>query len=231
MMESSMGDEGLDMSASGAPLASMSLLGTTVSSTPPSFNSKLFGWSLIGLALVLAFIAFVLVLVLWFGGGQSGKKARKTAKCLCTLTSRVGGTNSNFAFYNWQTTAAGLTGTVALTALPLNGDGNTGITSPYCGTITAIALTASAIPTVGSITATLTKNGAATGLSTTLSAGALAPTAVSVGGSVTFLAGDQLGISYSTTTLTVALPVILTAQIYGHFETCPSSSSSSSSCC
>lgn len=177
------------------------------------------------LALVLAVAALAMACVLWFREKKHHQQdnccCQKTKRCLCTLTTRVADleANSNSLIGSFDF-IGGITGTNSATALSIVdgvGPPNNVVASPFDGTVTALSFIVSEIPTAGSITAVVTINGVASTLSATIDSTATS-TAVTAAGSVAFVAGDLVGISFTSTDVDFAdQPVTLTAQAFVNY--------------
>lgn len=231
MMEVDSAGIGADATVAAPSTASLTLLGTTASITTPAITARA-GRILIGtflsLAVVLAIIAFVMVLVVYFRERHDHQRlhsamccCKESQKCLCRLQDRVerNAVRANSLLGNFEFTDV-VTGTVAATAMSLittSPAANTVVPVPFAGTATALSFTASTVPTAGSVTAFLTKNGAATSLSVTLDSTALTSHVIVATGSVTFVAGDLLGVSFSQSALALTLPATYTAQLFVNY--------------
>jgi len=228
-------------SANGATQTSIKGPGAEINvSTPPTSTTGTEtgrGWlaALLGLFLILGFIAFILVMILWFQGQSLKRKTDKIwDKCCCKLSKCVAGIKdgSNVMLGNWSFVSTTLTGTVALqpmlfsAATPqgttLVDDSQLGTSSllrmPWNGSLTALSLQVSSIPSAGDVVFTVMKNGLATTLTSTVATTTTSPILYTLASPlVTFDAGDTIGISFATVGLTMTIPPTFNAQLYANF--------------
>lgn len=206
-------------------------------------------WTFIAFALMLALVAFVLALVVYFRERRDHKHVLatfcKSKKCCCRLGRQIYSIQQEIAgtgfmrpqamIGEWSYTDPTFTGTNApqnmlfAAATPQPGvpvtdaqlAASSVLPTPYAGFVTALTVEANAVPTVGSATFVVTVNGVASVLTATLDATATTPFATSTaapGTGVAFAAGDLIGISFSSTSLSIAAPPTFTSQLFGNFR-------------
>lgn len=200
-------------------------------------------WMCIAFGCVIAIIAFVLAVLVYFRERADHRHLRTTAcqsrACCCkltrelaSLTARVatGEANAQSVLGEWSYTDTTATGTnaqqpmllSAATPIPTapltdaQAQASSIIPAPFAGTLTALTVEANAIPTAGSATFVVTINGLAATLSATLDSTATVPFATATD-SVAFAAGDLIGVAFSTTDLALAAPPTFTAQLFANF--------------
>jgi uncharacterized membrane protein len=204
-------------------------------------SSKGMMWTFIALGCVLAVVAFVLVIIIYVRERRDHKHLKatfcKSKECCCEikrlrerLEENEG--NAQTVLGTWSFTEATFTGTnaqqpmllSAATPLPLvpATDAQSALWSvlpaPFAGSVTALTVEANAVPTAGSATFVLTVNGVASTLAATINSASTSPVAMAttVDG-IEFLAGDLIGVAFSTTALALTAPPTFTAQLYANF--------------
>lgn len=177
------------------------------------------------LGLMVAIIALVLAVIVYVREKKHAHQAdcccKAVKRCLCKLTSRVAAdeknANSLIGEYSFGGTITGTTAATSLSILDGVGAPNNVVSTPFAGTVAAISFAVSSIPTSGSISGFITKNGIATTLSVTIDSTATSTYATALG-SVPFLVADLIGISFTTDAVVFpSNPTTLTAQAFVNY--------------
>jgi hypothetical protein len=213
---------------------------TTVKWSTSYVNKDALMWTILVLAFLMALVALVLVIIVYLRERNDHRKLKRltceSKECCCRLTRQVRALRASgqtvLGHFSW--TEATLTGTVPqqamllVAATPFPGAplsdaqpaGSSLIPAPFAGTLTALTIEASSVPTGGSANFVATVNGVNSVLTATLESTATSPFVSAVAATpIPFNAGDLIGVAFSTTTYaTTVTPPTLTAQLFANFS-------------